>query len=197
LRPRARRTKAIDQIWSNSRIREDIQMRMRRHFMAGSSLLLPIVVGLTASWVGVARAQGAQSKDGVTFASAAEIDAAIAKTASGTNPTTRLLPDGTYQYYVAARKQPGSAEIHTQWSDITVIRSGKGVVRTGQGITNKRETAPGEWRGDAIPGFVERTLGAGDLIVIPAGVAHQFAPVGKEPLVYVTVKAPAQTGSAR
>ncbi len=166
-------------------------MRIKRYLIAGSSLLLPIVVGLAASRAGVAVAQRSQGTAAVAFAASAEIDAAIARAAASTNPTTRLLPDGTYQYYVASRKQRGSAEIHTQWSDITFIRSGQGVVRTGHEITNKRETSPGEWRGDAIPAFVERKLGAGDLIVIPTGVAHQFAPVGKEPLVYVTVKAPA------
>ena len=172
-------------------------MRSRQHVAVGLGFIVLVIAGLGERWIGVAIAQGAQSKEGVTFASAAAIDTAIAKTAAGTNPTTRLQPDGTYQYYVAARKQRGSAEIHTQWSDITVIRSGKGVVRTGQGITNKRETSPGEWRGDAIPGFVERTLGPGDLVVIPAGIAHQFAPVGNDVFGYVTVKVRAQRDSKR
>jgi mannose-6-phosphate isomerase-like protein (cupin superfamily) len=89
------------------------------------------------------------------------------------------------------RKNAGLAEIHTQWSDVTTIRSGKGVLRTGSTLAGRRETSPGEWRGDAVENSVERQLGAGDLVVIPVGMAHQFTPIGNDPLVYVTVKVPA------
>jgi len=90
------------------------------------------------------------------------------------------------------RKQPGLAEIHRQLNDVTIIRSGRGVLRTGRALVNQRETAPGEWRGDAVQDFIERQLGAGDLLMIPAGMAHQLTPVGNEPLVYVTVKVPSE-----
>ena len=172
-------------------------MRSRQHVAVGLGFILLVIVGLGEKRIGVTIAQGVQPKADVPFASSAQIDASIAKTASSNAVTTRLLPDGAYQYFVAARKQRGSAELHTQFSDITIIRSGKGVLRTGHDITNRRETAPGEWRGDAIHGFVERTLGPGDLVVIPAGVAHQFVPVGNDVLGYVTVKVPAQRDSQR
>jgi mannose-6-phosphate isomerase-like protein (cupin superfamily) len=153
--------------------------------------LLPFMVGLVMAGVGAAFAQGAQSKADVPFASSAEIDAAIARAAS-TGAATRLLPDGAYQYFVVTRKQPGLAEIHSQLTDVTIIRSGRGVLRTGRTLTGQREQSPGEWRGDAVQDATERQLGAGDLVVIPVGVAHQLTPTGNDALVYVTVKVPAE-----
>jgi mannose-6-phosphate isomerase-like protein (cupin superfamily) len=140
---------------------------------------------------GVAFAQGAQSKTDVALASSAVIDAAVARAAANPGTATRLLPDDAYQYFVMGRREAGLAEIHKQWTDVTTIRSGKGVLRTGKTLAGQRETSPGEWRGDSVQASVERQLGAGDLVVIPVGVAHQLSPVGNDPLVYVTVKVPA------
>lgn len=166
-------------------------MRLRRYVRIALNSLLPFVVGLVMAGAGVAFAQGAPSKADVPFASSAEIDAASARAAVSTNAVTRLLPDGAYQYFVATRKQPGLAEIHMQLSDITFIRSGRGVLRTGHTLAGQREQSPGEWRGDAVQDPIERQLGAGDFMMIPAGMAHQLTPIGNDPLVYVTVKVPA------
>ena len=167
-------------------------MQLRRHARAELKSLFPFVAGLLMAGVGVAFAQDAQSKRDVAFASSAEIDAASARAAVGANSVDRLLPDGAYQYFVAMRKQPGLAEIHSQTDDVTVIRSGRGVLRTGRALANQREVSPGEWRGDAVQDFTERQLGAGDLLMIPAGMVHQLAPIGNDPLVYVTVKVPSK-----
>ncbi|HVH28562.1 MAG TPA: hypothetical protein VM818_17480 [Vicinamibacterales bacterium] len=168
-------------------------MRLRHYVRIPLNSLLPFVVGLVMAGAGVPFAQGAQSKADVPFASSAEIDAASARAAVSTNAVARLLPDGAYQYFVATRKQPGLAEIHMQLSDITIIRSGTGVLRTGHTLAGRREQSPGEWRGDAVQDPIERQLGAGDFMMIPAGMAHQLTPIGNDPLVYVTVKVPIST----
>lgn len=162
-------------------------MRLRRQIRVE---LLPVAASLVMAAHGAAFAQAAQPKAAMPFASSAEIDAASARAAVSANSVSRLLPDGEYQYFVASRKQPGLAEIHTRLNDVTVIRSGRGALRTGRGLTGQREISAGELRGDAVQDFVERPLGAGDFLVIPAGMAHQLVPVGDEPLVYVTVKVP-------
>jgi hypothetical protein len=138
-------------------------------------------------------AQGLQSGADVAFAASTEIDLAIARATDSTTAVARFLPDDGYQYFAANRNQPGSAERHMQWNDVTIIRSGKGMLRTGRVIDGQREVSPGEWRGEAIQDPINRQLGAGDLIVIPAGMAHQLTPIGTDPLVYVTVKVPADT----
>jgi len=165
-------------------------MPLRRHVPTGLDSLLLFVVGLAMAGAGVPFAQGAQSNAEAPFASSAEIDAASARAAVSTNAVSRLLPDGAYQYFVATRKQPGLAEIHTHLSDVTIIRSGRGVLRTGRTLAGQREQSPGEWRGDAVHDPIERQLGAGDFMMIPAGMAHQLTPIGDDPLVYLTVKVP-------
>jgi len=158
--------------------------------------LLPFVVGLVMASA-VTFAQGAQPKTDVSVASSAVIEAAVARAVANPGTATRLLPDAAYQYFVMARKEAGLAEIHKQWTDVTTIRSGRGVLRTGQTLAGPRETSPGEWRGDAVQDGVERPLGAGDLVVIPAGLAHQVSPVSNDPLVYVTVKVPADVDKVK
>ena len=165
-------------------------------YMPTRNSLLSFVVGLVMAGAGLAFAQGAQFKAEVPFASSAEIDAARGRAAISANAVTRLLPDDAYQYFVATRTQSGLAEIHMQLSDITFIRSGRGVLRTGQTLAGQREQSPGEWRGDAVQNPIERQLGAGDFLMIPAGMAHQLAPTGNDPLVYVTVKVPADVDKA-
>jgi mannose-6-phosphate isomerase-like protein (cupin superfamily) len=157
-------------------------------------LLLAVVLGAVGASAFV---QVLQSRKQVAFAASVDIDAAITRAAASTNAVARFLPDDVYQYFVANRQQPGSVEIHSQWIDITIIRSGGGVLRTGHIVDGQREASPGEWRGAAIQDSVTRKLSAGDLIVIPAGIAHQFAPMGSDPLVYVTVKVPADTETVK
>ena len=85
----------------------------KRHVRVAVRSLLLFAVGLVMAGAGVALGQGAQSNADFPFASSAEIDTASARAAVSTNSVTRLLPDGTYQYFVATRKQQGLAEIHT------------------------------------------------------------------------------------
>ena len=166
-------------------------MRLRRDLGKEQIVLLPLVAVLIVAGVAGAFAQGLQSRTEVAFAASTEIDAAIARATASTGAVARFLPDDVYQYFAATRKQPGSAEIHRLWNDVTIIRSGKGVLRTGRIISSQREVSPGEWRGETIQDSIDRQLSAGDLVVIPAGMAHQFTPIGGDPLVYVTVKVPA------
>lgn len=172
-------------------------MHSKRFLRIDLVSFLPFVVGLAVAGDVVALAQDAQSNRDYPFVSSAEIDAATVRAAANTAAVARLFPDGAYQYFVATRKEPGLAEIHRQWSDVTIIRSGRGVLRTGRTLASQRETSPGEWRGDAVKDSVERQLGAGDLVVIPVGMAHQFTPIGNDPLVYVTVKVPADADNVK
>src|SRR5215212_1537159 len=137
-----------------------LDLRVRR------SSLLPFVAGFVMAAVGIASGQGTQPKADFPFASSAEIEAASVRASASTTAVARLLPDGVYQYFVAKRNQQGLAEIHGQLDDVTFIRSGRGVLRTGQTLAGQRETAPGEWRGDGVQDPVERPIGAGDLVVL-------------------------------
>jgi uncharacterized RmlC-like cupin family protein len=58
------------------------------------------------------------------------------------------------------------------------VLSGESVLIYGGTVTNSRETAPGQIRGDAITGGTSITIRAGDFLQIPAGMPHLFAVTG-------------------
>ena len=89
------------------------------------------------------------------------------------------------------RTAEGAVEVHEQYDDVAVIRAGHGVLRTGPTADGAKlsGTAPmREWLGGSIPKATERRIAAGDFLVIPAGLAHQYIPDSGDSLVYFTVK---------
>ena len=49
-------------------------------------------------------------------------------------------------------------------------------------------TTAGEWRGGTIQNGGQRVLGPGDVVVIPAGIAHQLLPAPGQHFIYLTFK---------
>lgn len=127
----------------------------------------------------------------------ARIDRALAAYRPGGRTAHAIAPADGFRYWAVVRTRAGSVEIHRDWVDVTVVRSGRGLLRTGERVRGGTQTAPGEWRGGRILDSHERAIAAGDILVIPAGVAHQLIPQGTAPLEYVTVKVPAVQGRVR
>lgn len=103
---------------------------------------------------------------------------------------TATTGDPRFRYWVAARRETAVAEIHEEWTDVVFVRSGTAVLRTGPRLADGRLEAPHEWRGAVIEHSQDRHLGPGDVVIIPAGVAHQYRPTGSAPFAYLTVKLP-------
>lgn len=65
------------------------------------------------------------------------------------------------------------AEIHMHEADLWICISGEVTFTTGGKLVNERvEKDPRELKGDSIEGGEDRVLHAGDILHIPAGVAH-------------------------
>ena len=105
-------------------------------------------------------------------------------------PIFRELPTQSagYEYLVSTRRETGDAELHERWADVAFVRSGRATLRTGPALERPRQVEPSEWKANAIVAARDRSVGPGDLLVIPAGVAHQWRPQGRSPFSYVTVK---------
>lgn len=82
-------------------------------------------------------------------------------------------------------------EIHQQWVDVTYVRAGSAELRTGMQVKGDWNTGHGEWRGGHILHPLITVLHTGDRVLIPAGLAHQFIPLGKAAFEYITIKVPA------
>lgn len=128
----------------------------------------------------------------VTHFTSAQVDSASNSKRTPDKPG-RLLVQGPSKepYLVVVRMSEGAVEIHEQYDDIAVIRSGHGILRTGSNAdgANVAGTSPArEWLGGTIHQPTERRIGQGDFLVIPAGLAHQYVPDTGDSLVYLTIK---------
>ena len=106
---------------------------------------------------------------------------------------SRLLgrSDDGSPYLVVTRNKPGDVEIHEQYDDVAIVRSGRGVLKTGYEISGQKESGKEpsrEWLGGTIRNAKERSLSPGDFIVIPAMMPHQYIPNNGETLTYWTIK---------
>jgi hypothetical protein len=94
-------------------------------------------------------------------------------------------------YMLGIRTVPGSVEMHEEWDDVAIIRSGHCILKTGNKVTGERKENPehsGNWVGGIIQDVTERSLAPGDFIIIPALLAHQYIPTPGDSLTYWTIK---------
>jgi mannose-6-phosphate isomerase-like protein (cupin superfamily) len=130
--------------------------------------------------------------DSVTFYSSSTVDSLL-NTKVSPERISRLLGRSADDapYLVVTRNKPGDVEIHEQYDDVAIVRSGRGTLKTGYEITGQKESGKEpsrEWLGGVIMNPKQRSLSPGDFIVIPAMMPHQYIPNDGETLTYWTIK---------
>jgi len=121
----------------------------------------------------------------------AEIDTLVAKLRAGELKGAQTLfekeggPYRIYTSYIENRK--GAADIHGLDDEIFLIVSGSAEVTLGGDVPDKKSTVENEFRGTSITDGATRTVGAGDIISIPRGTAHQMNP-GDGHVLYIVIK---------
>ena len=131
--------------------------------------------------------------DTVIYYSFSQIDSALTTSKESPRLIASLLGRSTdgEAYLVGVRTQPGDVEIHEQFDDVAIIRSGHGVLRTGTIVKGQKESGnvgAREWIGGVIKDAHERDLSPGDFVVVPAMLAHQYIPKPGEALSYWLIK---------
>jgi mannose-6-phosphate isomerase-like protein (cupin superfamily) len=116
---------------------------------------------------------------------------------SGGGDTLYDGENGTRNYKIATsvRKKPGVVEVHMNLTDVCYILKGSATLLYGGKITDLidshfpdgRPYPKDELRGHNIVGGETRHLSAGDVVIIPNGVPHQFSQVDP-PFWYYVVK---------
>jgi mannose-6-phosphate isomerase-like protein (cupin superfamily) len=136
-------------------------------------------------------AQGAGST-GVHVWKNAEIAArgkALAKKLDAQKVASEVIAtEGNRTFMVAHREGSGVAEWHEKQADVMMIASGEVTMIYGGTIVDGKTTAPGEIRGPSIKGGTEVKLAAGDVLHIPAKVAHQMLLAPGAKLTYFVTK---------
>jgi mannose-6-phosphate isomerase-like protein (cupin superfamily) len=79
------------------------------------------------------------------------------------------------------------SESHDAETDIYVILSGRATITLGGTLDAPTSPRPGQWRGTGITGGEETVLEPGQLVIIPAGVAH-MVDTREGTLQYVVIK---------
>ena len=88
--------------------------------------------------------------------------------------------------YAPADYRP-DVEVHTNEADLFYVIEGNATQVLGGSVIGGKETAPGQIRGSKIEGGTTYHMGKGDVMWVPAGLAHWFPEI-PEPLSYLLVK---------
>lgn len=88
---------------------------------------------------------------------------------------------------VTAPEPSLSAEAHDHWLDMFIVSSGRAAIKIGGKIIDKKEKAPGEWRGQKIIGAQKYLIKKNDFVIIPRGVPHQHGQ-GSVKMIVIKIK---------
>ena len=102
--------------------------------------------------------------------------------------TQSIASYGNYSFMVAHREGSGEAEYHATQADVFVVQSGEATLVVGGELVDGKTSAPNEMRAASIKGGTEKKLAAGDVVTIPAKVAHQVKLDAGKQFTYFVVK---------
>lgn len=127
-------------------------------------------------------------------ATAAEIAALTEKAAATIKPGQPLvalpmLDFGPYRAVLEYRQAGAPAAVHKTQAEIFHVVSGAGQMVTGGTLNAARMVDAANESGTGISGGTSRRVTAGDMLVVPAGVAH-WIPSVEGRLVLISLKVP-------
>lgn len=100
-----------------------------------------------------------------------------------------LVRDGSNVAAIEIWKKPGKPAVHPSEAEYAIVLEGAGTLVSGGTMPDPETRNAGLVEGSRIDGGTTRTLGPGDVILVPAGVPHWFGITG-ERLVLLGIKLP-------
>jgi glc operon protein GlcG len=159
---------------------------------------VPIVIdGEVVGGVGVSGASSAQEDEQLAMAGASAVKKQAAVVSyfdrsqvedAFAKGSVLFANSDKYMVHASRREKPGMVEIHEKDADIVHVLEGTATLVTGGESPDAKATEPGELRGSQLVGGQTRTLGKGDVVIVPAGTPHWFKEVSS-PFLYYVVKA--------
>jgi quercetin dioxygenase-like cupin family protein len=113
--------------------------------------------------------------DGFKYLPAKEVDALTDKPGPGVKTAFPVDHENVDVEYARRSDKGNEPEVHMHRTHYIHVISGEATLVYGGTVTNARETAPGQIRGDGIAGGTNQVVRAGDFLQIPAGMPHLFS----------------------
>ncbi|MBO9546393.1 MAG: cupin domain-containing protein [Caulobacter sp.] len=152
--------------------------------ICATSLVLAVSAGLAT----------ASAAEPSGFASSADVQAQIREMLTAMKPDQGfmwrpLVRDGATVAAIEIWKKPGRPAVHPTEAEYAIVLEGAGTLISGGTMADPKPKNPNLIEGSQIDGGETRTLGPGDVILVPAGVPHWFGITG-ERLVLLGIKLP-------
>jgi mannose-6-phosphate isomerase-like protein (cupin superfamily) len=126
----------------------------------------------------------------ITVISSADLSRIGDELSRGGSSGRVFLEQPGVQVVESRRVVNGTPEVHDNWMDATFVQVGRATFRAGGSVSGAMLSSPGEHRGGTMSGATERPLAAGDFVLVPAGVPHQFLVARGDSVRYITIKVP-------
>ncbi len=81
---------------------------------------------------------------------------------------------GNLAVEISVRTANGVGELHNNFDDLMIVQEGSATLVTGGSLVDPKPGADGEVRGTSVAGGESKTIGVGDVVIVPAGVPHQI-----------------------
>ncbi|MET0308522.1 MAG: cupin domain-containing protein [Sphingomonas sp.] len=156
----------------------------------GGTLTLSL---LLAAATGIAGAS-AQTADPTAFASGTDVQTQVRAMLTEMKPDQGfmwrpLVRNGETVAAIEIWKKPGRPAVHPAEAEYAIVLEGAGTLVSGGTLADPATRNPSLVEGSRIEGGTTRTLGPGDVILVPAGVPHWFGITG-ERLILLGIKLP-------
>lgn len=118
-----------------------------------------------------------------------ELEKSLIAKVSGARPSFSILrrtPNSTTG--LIYRALTGEAELHEEFSDVFIVRSGSATLVLGGDLQERRAVGPGEVAAKSIAGGERRKLKVGDVVHIPAKLPHWVFLDPGETVTYLIIK---------
>jgi len=163
----------------------------RAFTICATSWLLAVSSGVAAA---SAQTGPAPATDPSGFASGAEVQAQLHEMLAAMKPDQGfmwrpLVRDGATVAAIEIWKKPGRPAVHPAEAEYAIVLEGSGTLVSGGAMADQKAKNASLIEGSRIEGGATRTLGPGDVILIPAGVPHWFGITGDR-LVLLGLKLP-------
>ena len=129
-----------------------------------------------------APAPQSSAKPAKTFASAADVNALIAKAKSERKegqPTVAepIVGLSGYDGHLEYRASVGNAAVHEDEAELFYVIDGSATLTTGGKLVNEKRTDAANLGGSAVEGGTPRMIAKGDWILVPPNTPHWFSPI--------------------